>query len=478
MSSDCILVYPNPSLDSPNRNLGLGVLFVGAALEERGFRVEYIDTRFDTLEDFRRLLSDGTRVVGVSAMTGQQCAEAKTIFEITKAVAPDVKTVLGGVHPSMLPDESLAEPEVDFIVVGEGENTMCELVEAILGGTKKFCGIKGLGWKDGDTPVRNEKRPFAKLADLPFPLTAKNKRFFEIAARTGHFSYFTTRGCPFRCSFCYNLVFNDRRWREMPPERLDEDLRRLRKEVEFKHVYFVDDYLGHRKERISAVTEVMRRADLTWHSSIRASDINADMARILDEGNCDLLLFGIESGTERVQQGILVKDMRHGLQDVYDCVEHIRKTRITPLYSFMYNVPEETAEELESSIKLAEWIYRTDRRARIGFYAYTPYPGTPLYWQAVKKGFQAPKGLRGWAKMTLSNEMNPKLRDLYYIAGMRLRGRSGDRTDENFPGWKRLMILPFEISSRVRWKTRRFVYTRFERHMVHNLIRRASRRNR
>jgi hypothetical protein len=69
MPSDCILVYPNPSLDSPNRNLALGILFVGAALEENGYKVEYVDTRFDSLDHLRSLLIDGTRVVGVSAMT-------------------------------------------------------------------------------------------------------------------------------------------------------------------------------------------------------------------------------------------------------------------------------------------------------------------------------------------------------------------------------------------------------------------------
>lgn len=298
--------------------------------------------------------------------------------------------------------------------------------------------------------------------------------FYEIAARTGHVSYFTMRGCPFRCSFCYNLAFNKRKWRSLPMERLEEDLRRVRREVPFDHVYFVDDYVGHRVERLRDLASTMNRIQLTWHSSIRVNDISAETVKILADGNCRLMLLGVESAAEDVQQGILVKDYRQGIDDVRRCVTSIARTNITPLYSFMYNVPGETSEQLKESCELAEWIHRTDRRARIGFYAYTPYPGTPLYNQALQSGFRPPSRLEGWGQMSLSNDLNPKLRDLYYIAGLRFRGRKGDRTDENFPGLQRLRILPFEAISRMRWRMRSFVYTDYERRMVTNMIEHAT----
>ncbi len=475
---DCVLVYPNPSRDSPNRNLALGILFVGAALEEQGFSVAYIDLRFDTRQELAGLLTGGVRVLGVSVMTGNQCKEAAEVLRMAKTLAPTVRTVLGGVHPSMLPQECLDEPDVDFVVTGEGEQTMVELVQAILDGTHDFGGITGLGWKDHGETKRNPDRPFMDLASAPFPMTPASRRFYEIAARTGHVSYFTTRGCPFRCSFCYNLAFNKRKWRSLPMERLEEDLRRVRREVPFDHVYFVDDYVGHRVERLRDLASTMNRIQLTWHSSIRVNDISAETVKILADGNCRLMLLGVESAAEDVQQGILVKDYRQGIDDVRRCVTSIARTNITPLYSFMYNVPGETSEQLKESCELAEWIHRTDRRARIGFYAYTPYPGTPLYNQALQSGFRPPSRLEGWGQMSLSNDLNPKLRDLYYIAGLRFRGRKGDRTDENFPGLQRLRILPFEAISRMRWRMRSFVYTDYERRMVTNMIEHATRRAR
>lgn len=475
---DCLLIYPNPSLDSPNRNLALGILFVGAALEQQGYAVEYIDLRFDTLDNVRQFVNQGVRIVSISAMTGYQCIQAAEIFSLVKASAPQTITVLGGVHATMVPDSCLAEPDLDFIVTGEGEETMGELVAAILDGTKDFSSLLGVGWKQHGEAIINGHRPFMDMLNIPFPLTDKNRRFFEIAARTRHLSYFTTRGCPFRCSFCYNLVFNRRQWRVLPTERLEEDLRRLQREISFDHVYFVDDYLGHRVERLAAVSETMRHVDLTWHSSIRVNDINQDTAQILNEGKCELLLLGVESESDHLQQQILVKDYRNGADDVRRCVQSLLQTDITPLYSFMYNVPEEAPEELESTFRLAEWIYRTDKRARIGFYAYTPYPGTPLYQQALQNGFRPPVRLADWGEMSLSNELNPALRDLYYIAGLRFRGRTGDRTDENFPGLRRLGILPFEWLAHLRWRSRRFIFSNFERHMVRGMIAQASQRER
>lgn len=477
MSKDIILVYPDPSKDSPNRNLSLSILFPGAALEKKGFNVAYIDTRFDSDAKLDELLRKEPKAIGISTMTGNQCTEAKRIMERVKSVNPAIKTILGGVHPSMMPQQTLSEPLIDFIITGEGEETICELMEALVGDTHNYKDILGIGWKEGEELIINPKRPFLRADDLPFPLTKKNKHLFEIAAKTGHLSYFTSRGCPFRCSFCYNLIFNDRKWRVLSGERLEEDLNRLKKELDFGHIYFVDDYIGHHKKRISEVTQVMNNVKLTWHSSIRASDIDSEMAEILDNGNCTSLLFGLESASERMQQKVLVKDFKRGLTDVTNCVNLISKTSIIPLYSFMYNVPGETYEELVQTIELAEWIYKIDIKARIGFYAYTPYPGTPLYKAAVAKGMEIPSDLEGWGKMSLSNEENPLLRDLYYIAGLRFRGRKGDRTNENFPGFHRLKILPYELLSKWRWKNKKFVYTSFERKMVHGLISNATKRN-
>jgi len=475
---DCVLIYPMPSADSPNRNVALGIVCVGAALERAGWTVAYFDARIDSEALLHAYLREQPRLVGFSAMTGMQCSETKRLLDAVRQLAPNAKTLLGGVHPSLFPEDTLLEPDVDFVIVGEGELTVVELMEAIADGTREFSGIAGLAWKDGDAPVVNPERPFMKPDDMRLPLTPVTKRLFVEAARTRHLSYQTTRGCPFRCAFCYNVAFNDRTWRRLPIPLLEEHLAELAREVEFDHVYFVDDYVGRDKRRVADLGAAMRRRELTWHSSIRAPDIDGEMAGLLEQGKCELLLFGLESASDRVMNEILVKDVKGGVETIRACVRHMAATRIEPLYSFMYNVPGETADEREQTFQLAEWIYRTDKKARIGFYAYTPYPGTPLYSTALRNGFQPPKGLSNWGLMSLQNNLNRDLEDLYHIAGLRFRGRDGDRTDENFPGWRRLAIWPFEAHARAKWADRSFRYATPERWAVRTLIRRASSRKR
>src|SRR5207245_1329975 len=109
---DCLLVFPVPSKDSPNHNVALGILFVGATLERHGLTVRYIDLRFDSWDLMVRVLSEGVRVVGISTMTGNQCVQASQIIDTVKAIRPDTVTVLGGVHPTMVPKETLAEPNL------------------------------------------------------------------------------------------------------------------------------------------------------------------------------------------------------------------------------------------------------------------------------------------------------------------------------------------------------------------------------
>jgi radical SAM superfamily enzyme YgiQ (UPF0313 family) len=472
--TDCVLTYPIPTKDSPTKGVALSIFYPGAELERNGLSVEYFDERFDKFEDLVSLLKKGVLCLGVSSMTGFQLIGSKKIMETAKKINPKIYTIFAGVHPSLLPEQSIKESFVDFVIWGEGEKTMLELVKALKNGQKDFSDIEGLYWKKEGRAIVNKPRQFMDPSEWPFPMTPKSRKYFKIAAERGELMFQASRGCPYNCNFCYNQIFNKRTWRPMPLDKFEKELKIFVDEFKVKNIYVNDDNIGSNKERIKKIAQILKSHNLSWTTSIRCPDITEETARILEESGCYELLLGVESGSERVLNEVVNKMHPHGVEDTRNCARILSKTNIHGRYNFIAGLPSETKEEMKQSMDLADWIWKTDKNAKITFDAYSPYPGSKLYDEAVKAGFKEPQDLEGWSKMTLSNEVNPIAGNLYYISGLRFRGKKGDSTDRNFPGLKRLIILPFEMSAHIRWRLRFLGFYGFEKAIIKKLFAWAS----
>jgi len=474
---DCLLVFPRASLDSPTKSACLSIFYPGAMLENNGFEVEYVDTRFDPEQKVIDVIkSKNPACVGISSMTGSQLHFTKKILQSVKEYDKNIPTILGGVHASLLPDQCLNEPGdlIDFAVVGEGEQTLLELVSEIKG-KQDFKKVKGICFKKDGQIVHNEERPFLDPEKWPFPMTEKNKKYFKYSAKLNDLFYPSSRGCPHRCRFCYNTVYNRNIWRAMSLEKLDKEIGILASELSFSFLSVADDNISANKNRVRGVGAVLKKYGLNWHTSLRCDYIDNEMAQILDDNGCTGVLLGIESGSERVLRDVVGKDYRKGVEDIKNCTRILSKTKqVSGFYSFMCNTPTETKEELHASMELAEWIKKTDSKARISFFVYAAYPGTKLFDEAVQTGFKPPTDMEGWSKITLSNPVNPDAESIYYLAGLRFRGGAGDKTSTNFPGLKRLVIAPFEISAHLRWKTKMISAYGFEKRIVKHLFETAS----
>lgn len=467
---DCLLAYPIPTQDSPTKHPALSIFCPGAMLEQHGLKVEYFDARFDSFDKFVALVRENPLCVGVSSMTGYQLVGSKRMFEAVKKINPRIHTIFGGVHPSILPEQSLKEETIDFAVVGEGERTLLELVTAI----KKnddLNKINGIYWKNNGKIIANEPREFMKPSEWPFPMTEKNKKYFKAAADSNDMTLFYSRGCPYNCSFCYNLTFNRRKCRAMSADQFKAFIEKLMKEVKFDFLQLCDDEIGFDKKTAKAIAKVLHEFSLTWKTSIRCDNMDEDLVKVFYENGCNELLLGVESGSNRILKEVLKKGYPNGIEDAYQCARILGKTNIHTRYNFMCGVPTETMKEIHASLDSADRIHKIDKNALIGFDAYTPYPGTELYKQALEMNFEEPQTLEGWSKMSLSNATLPIAQKLYYLAGLRFRK---DKTSRNFPGLKRLLILPFEIAGSLRWRTRFFAFWGLERAAVTRLFAWAS----
>lgn len=470
---DCLLAYPIPTQDSPTKGPALSIFYPGAYLEKKGLNIEYFDQRFDNFKKLEKLLEKKPFCLGVSSMTGFQLIGAKKILKTAKKISPKTFTVFAGVHPSLLPIQSIKESFVDFVIVGEGEQTIFNLIKALKkkSGLKK---IKGIYWKKDSQIIANKPQPFLKASQWPFPMTEKSKKYFRKSAEKNELMLPTSRGCPFNCHFCYNKMFNRGAWRQMPFAKFKKELETFIKEFKFSNIYINDDNLGINKKMLTKTAKLLHKHNLVWTTSLRCTDIDDKTAQMLQKNGCREVLLGVESGSNRVLKKIINKDYPKGVDDIKNCAKALSKTSITGRYNFMSGVPGETIKDIKKSMDLADWIAKTHKNAIFCFDAYAPYPGSQLYQKAIKSYFKEPQNLEEWSKVTLSNETNPIAQNLYYLSGLRFRGKKGDATSRNFPGLKRLIIFPFEMSAYLRWKLRFINYYCLEKAIVKKLFKWAS----
>ncbi|MEW6407115.1 MAG: radical SAM protein [Patescibacteria group bacterium] len=466
---DCLLIYPNPTKDSPKKGVALGIFYCGAMLEKSGLSVEYFDSRFDSNEKLRKIIDRRVLCVGISSMTGNQLREAKEFLKFIKNEDASIFTIMGGVHPSILPLETLSDELVDFVVIGEGEFVLVDLIRQ-LKGDRRLSEVESLCWKDGRKLIKNKRAPFIDLKDLPSPLTKKTEKYYVISAKTNNLIHPTSRSCPGFCGFCYNTVVNKSQWRSMPVMKWAKEFNEMVNLARFSHMFTGDDNIGRDKERIKEIGDVFMARGVTWHTNIRPEYLDEELIGILERGGCTSLLLGYESGCNRILNTIIKKGLPNGVLDLRRCAELIGRSKINALYSFMSNLPTETWGELKESMDLADYIKKVDKKCRISFYVYGPYPGTPMYHMALRQGFREPRSIEEWGTICLTYAANALVENLHYIASLNFRGGKGDNTSINFPGLKRLLLLPFELSAKLRWKLRFFRLFNLEKRIVKYLF--------
>jgi len=221
----------------------LGLLSVATPLDAAGYKVSIIDQRADP--DWEQTLLAGLKArpvcVGISSMTGPQIWGGLKASEIVKQKS-DAKVVWGGVHPSLLPQQTLENPYVDIVVQGEGEETFLELVRA-LGNGESLGKVNGIWYKEGGKITQNPARPFIDLNRQPplsYHLMDLRTHMMKISGLDA-LLFETSRGCPHNCAFCYNTCFSNRQWRALTADETLYRMKRVIKDLGIRSFAFSDD---------------------------------------------------------------------------------------------------------------------------------------------------------------------------------------------------------------------------------------------
>lgn len=407
--AEFVFVYPRTGLDVGGAAAPpFSAMYASVLLHKKGHEVKIIDQRRD--QDWQSLLHSELKgkptFVGITAMTGPQ---VKFAIEIASLVRKEssVPIVWGGPHPTTLPEQTLESEYCDIAVVNEGEQTALELGEA-LKDNRTLDSVKGLYYKKNGKVFFTGPRTFVdinSLPDTPWDLIDVEKYIFRSFYIKGKVNRVldigeTSRGCPFKCTYCSNCYIQNRRWRPMTAQKSLAKIIRDVEKFELDGIWIRDDNFFVDLKRVRQICEglIDHNLKISWYTAgTRANDINRmddELLSLIKKSGCSTFKIGAESGSNRILEYIQ-KDQTK--DDILRANKRLKNFDIAPIYTFMIGFPSETREEMLETIETVKQVQEENQDAMVdAMNMFTPHKGTPLFEEALKLGMKEPTTLEEW----------------------------------------------------------------------------------
>ena len=395
-----MLINPNVPIE-PRIAVALGQLYIGASLEKCDYEVKCIDTRVaeltneDVLKEVKKWQPD---IVGFSCLSKSYHYALETASKI-KEKYPDIKTVFGGSHPSFEPSIVALEEAVDYVVIGEGEVTLPELVNAIENGGR-LNKIKGIAYKSNGSVVLTPPRPrIEDLDSLAHPAWHLLDR--RALKKEVHGTIVTSRGCPFNCIFCSTSVFHGHKMRFHSVDWVIEEFEVV--SSLFEGIMVGDAYFTMNKRRTLKICEELERKGIKmdFWAETRVDGVNREIVRALKKAGCIVLFLGVESAEDRIlkiiSKGITVEQSK-------GAVRVIEAGGIETTASFIIGLPGQTRESIVKST--LNFVVETGP-TQVDLNLLVLNPGAPVYETTEKYGLrmlEAPQFITPFSTETMSWE--------------------------------------------------------------------------
>jgi anaerobic magnesium-protoporphyrin IX monomethyl ester cyclase len=376
-----VLVVPPPQRADLSwcPNLPITLAYLAAVLEEGGHQVTVIDCPalgIDHKEFKTKIGESKPDAVGITTLT-PMIESALMAAHSAKEANPETPIILGGPHATFMDKEILNEnPDVDIIVRGEGEQTLLELANTIpKTNTKHLHKIKGITFRKNGQIIRTPNRPLIQnLDELPRPayehLPLKKYQLFGKSIMP----IMTTRGCPFQCAFCVSSRMGGRNFRARSPKSVADELEWLKDRHGADSFTFYDDAFTFDTERTLKICEEIkkRKIGLPWDCQTRVDRISEEILIRIREAGCQLISFGIESGSQKILDAIGKKTT---IEQNEKAIILAKKAGISVSLNIILGYPGETEETLQQTMNFIkktkpDYVYLT---------LAMPYPGTELY---------------------------------------------------------------------------------------------------
>lgn len=395
-------------MNSHFNGLSLGLGYIASLLSKNGHEVRiynadykssvnYADQKkiFEGYDNYKKLLSNKNHplwmgvkesiesfspdIIGITMLTGTY-KSAENVGRIAKELNKDIDVVVGGTHPTVLPEETIENEYFDYVIRGEGEYTFLDLANGA-----RLEDIKGLTYVNKkDETVNNPDREFIEdLDSIPFP----SRDLYLNDTQYMDYGYIMTgRGCPFECTFCASKKVWKGHVRFRSPENVVEEVKHVHNRYSTKLFYFVDDTFTLNKNRTKKICELLIRTnmDINWICDTRVDTIDEELLRLMKESGCVRVKIGVESGNERILKKVKKKITK---KQIRNSVSIIKKVGIDFTIYLMIGFPSETKAEMQETLDFARELDPT----YYSFSILAPYPGTKIYDDVIRSGIILPK---------------------------------------------------------------------------------------
>ena len=391
---DVLLIYPNlNSMTSPGEAVvaPLGLAYIASYVRSKGIDVELLDaTALDISDNMLEYIIQTVkpRLVGITSNSSTFGAVI-TVADIVKDVNPESITLVGGRHATALTEQTLNVKSIDFVGIGEGEVTTYEVAKSILDNNGVDAkNIAGLAWLGSENEVcrSNRRQLLDNLDELPYPSydllpIEKYRVSIKWYNRSPVATMVTSRGCPYKCTFCDIQTISGRSVRYRSTDNIINEIRLLVDNFGIKEILFYDDTFTLNMKRTHEICDaiIAEQLGITWCCLSRVNCIDWELLKKMKKAGCHMISYGLETGSEQMLASV---DKSTTLHQAEEAIYLTKQAGIHSTGSFVFGLPGETVETMRETI---EWAKKVDPTFAIFFRA-IPFVGTPLHTYLVNEG--------------------------------------------------------------------------------------------
>jgi anaerobic magnesium-protoporphyrin IX monomethyl ester cyclase len=393
----------------------LGTLYAAGVMRQKGYEVSLLDTMFaygpeelipalqKKVPDFFVLYDDGFNYLTKMCLTNMR----EAAFEMMKFARQKGCAVIVSSSDATDHFEQYLDEGAHFIIIGEAEQTLAEITNAVSTDQTEWMNIPGIAYRQNGATIKTIKRQVLKeLDELPLPawdilaiepyqkMWLKNKNYFSL-------NMATTRGCPFKCNWCAKPIYGNR-YNSRSPQHVVAELKMLKEKFNFDHIWFCDDIFGLKPGWVKEFADLLEKEKLSFRFKIQARAdllLQEDYIKDLARAGCENIWMGAESGSQKILDAM---DKGTKVEQIFEATELLKKNNIHPSFFIQFGYPGETSDDIQKTIAMINKLLPYE----IGISVSYPLPGTVFY-ENVKTQ------LRDKANWTDSDELALMFRNTY-----------------------------------------------------------------